>query len=195
MAAVSRRNKNHSLEAIMKTRPARTPVPPLGRREAIVGVATGLGALFLPLVTCADEQKAETKVRSANSTRTSLHQEVDFKATPQRIYDVLLDSKQFSAFTGAPAQVTPDAGAPFSLFGGGIVGRNVELVPAQRIVQAWRSGGWEPGVYSIVKFEFKPRGSQTTVILDHAGFAEGRYEHLYSGWKEHYWDGLQKFLA
>jgi activator of HSP90 ATPase len=192
MPAVSRRNKKSQLEANMKNRSAATPVEPPARRQAIIGVAAAAGALLLPSATRAHEQDTKTK---ANNTRTSLHQEVDFTATPQRIYAVLLDSKQFSAFTGAPAQVTPDAGAAFSLFGGGILGRNVELVPAQRIVQAWRSAGWEPGVYSIVKFEFKPRGSQTTIVLDHTGFAEGRYEHLYSGWKEHYWDDLQKFLA
>lgn len=179
----------------MKNRPAIMPVRSLARRQVIICAAATAGALFLPSGTCAEEQETGTKESAGNSTRTSLHQEVDFKAAPQRIYDVLLDSKQFSAFTGAPAQVTPDAGAAFSLFGGGILGRNVELLPAQRIVQAWRSAGWEPGVYSIVKFEFKPRGSQTTVVLDHTGFAEGRYEHLYSGWKEHYWDDLQKFLA
>jgi activator of HSP90 ATPase len=57
--------------------------------------------------------------------RTFLHQEVDFKATPQRIHEILLDSKQFAAFTGMPAEIDPKAGGAFSMFGGLIVGRNV----------------------------------------------------------------------
>ena len=78
-------------------------------------------------------------------TRTSLHQEAEFKANPQRIYEVLLDSKQFAACTGMPAEIDPKAGGAFSMFGGMIVGRNVELVPYERIVQAWRPTHWASG--------------------------------------------------
>jgi hypothetical protein len=39
------------------------------------------------------------------------------------------------------------------MFGGDISGRNVELVPGRRAVQAWRSNAWPEGVYSIVRFE------------------------------------------
>jgi hypothetical protein len=31
--------------------------------------------------------------------------------------------------------------------------RNLELVPAKHVVQAWRSQAWPEGVYSIVNFE------------------------------------------
>jgi len=31
-------------------------------------------------------------------------------------------------------------------------GRQVELVPASRIVQVWRIPEWEPGRYTIVRF-------------------------------------------
>src|SRR5262252_6396559 len=123
----------------------------------------------------------------ADKTRTSLHQEVNFNATPARIYEILLDSKQFSAFSGDSAQISPEAGGSFSMFGGRIIGRNIELIPNQRIVQAWREAIWPPGVYSLVKFEFKEQGSRTRVILDHTGFAEGDFVHLNPGWKLRYW--------
>jgi len=70
---------------------------------------------------------------------TSLHQEVDFQATPVRLYEILLDAKQFAAFTKDTAELQPRAGEPFKLFGGRITGRNVDLAPNRRIVQAWRS--------------------------------------------------------
>jgi activator of HSP90 ATPase len=137
----------------------------------------------------------EAPSTGADKTRTFLHQEVEFKATPQRIYEILLDSKQFAAFTGMPAQIDPAAGGAFSMFGGLIVGRNVELVSNQRIVQAWRPASWEPGVFSVVRFELKAQGTQTTIILDHTGFPQGHYASLNSGWPERYWDPLKKFLA
>ena len=81
------------------------------------------------------------------------------------------------------------------MFGGLIVGRNVELIPNQRIVQAWRPTHWDPGIYSIVKFELEGLGSETKVVLDHAGFPEGEVDSLNTGWKPRYWDPLKKFLA
>ncbi|MGC2769372.1 MAG: SRPBCC domain-containing protein [Candidatus Acidiferrum sp.] len=94
-----------------------------------------------------------------------------------------------------PADIDPKAGGAFSMFGGLIVGRNVELLPNKRIVQAWRPSHWDPGVYSIVRFQLKPQGSGTKVVLDHIGFPQGDYDHLEAGWRAHYSDGLAKYLA
>ncbi len=99
---------------------------------------------------------------------TTIHQEVDFKAPPAGIYEILLDAKQFSACTKDTAQIQPQAGGAFKLFGGRIEGRNIELLPNQRIVQAWRPADWPAGVYSIVKFKLVPREGGTRVVLDHA---------------------------
>jgi len=75
------------------------------------------------------------------------------------------------------------------------VGRQLELVPNQRIVQAWRVVDWKPGDYSIARFELTEQGSQTKVNFEHKGFPAGTAEHLASGWEEHYWEPLRKFLA
>jgi activator of HSP90 ATPase len=94
-----------------------------------------------------------------------------------------------------PATIDPKAGGAFSMFGGQIVGRTIELVPDQRIVQAWRPTHWDPGIYSIVEFQLKPQSSGTLVALDHKGFPEGDFDHLEWGWHAHYWEPLKKFLA
>jgi activator of HSP90 ATPase len=168
------------------------------RRQLISGTAVALGLLGLGARAWGSGQQPTTKGvpgASTNQTRTSLHQEVRFKASAQFIFEALLSSKQFAEFSGAPAQIDPKAGGAFSLFGGMIVGRNVELVPSQRIVQAWRPAHWNPGVYSLVRFALQPSGSGTLVVLDHTGFPEGDFDSLSSGWKLHYWDGLEKSLA
>ncbi len=153
---------------------------------AIVGLGVGVGP---------QRASAESGAAEPASASISIHQEVDFKASPQRIYEALLDAKQFSAFSGLPAEIRREAGGDFSCFGGHIVGRNVELVPNQRIVQAWRVVTWPKGAYSIVKFEFKAQGSGTRLIMDHVGFPEGLRDHLASGWNEHYWERLQKYFG
>jgi len=125
---------------------------------------------------------------------TAIHQDVDFKAPPARIYEVLLDAKQFSACTMDMAEIQPRAGEPFKLFGGVIEGRNIELVPNQRIVQAWRPRYWPTGVYSMVKFELLARGPGTRLVLDHSGFTEDKWEGLNEGWPMRYWEPLHKYL-
>lgn len=124
-----------------------------------------------------------------------IHQEVVFKASPNRIYEALLSTQQFSEFTGGTAEISREVGGSISCFGGYVSGRNIELVPNKRIVQAWRSKDWEDGVYSIVKFELKRQGSETRVALDHSGFPEDQREHLDSGWPRNYWEPLQRYLA
>lgn len=124
-----------------------------------------------------------------------IHQEVVFKASPNRVYEALLDERQFSKLTGAAAEISREAGGSFSCFGGYISGRNIELIPNKRIVQAWRPKDWEEGVYSIVKFELKGQGSETKLVMDHSGFPEERREHLDSGWSRNYWQPLRDHLA
>lgn len=169
------------------------------RRQVITGLGITLGSLAAgsSILAHAQQKPAMKEIPStdANRLRTSLHQEIDLKASPERIYGALLDSKQFASFTGMPAEIDPNAGGVFTTFGGLVVGRNVELIPNQRIVQAWRPTHWDPGVYSIVKFELKGQGSETKLVLDHCGFPEGEYDHLNPGWKLRYWDPLTKFLA
>jgi activator of HSP90 ATPase len=140
-------------------------------------------------------------------TVEAIHQERVFRASPDRVYNALTDVRQFAkivelsgAMQSMPpgtkaAEITREVGGAFTIFGGHIVGRQVQLVPNQRIVQAWRVVDWKPGDYSIVRFEFAGHGTETKLILDHTGFPQGTAEHLASGWEEHYWEPLRRFLA
>ena len=113
-----------------------------------------------------------------------------FKADPKRVYEALLDAKQFQKvellsdagqsldLAGKTARIDRRAGGTFSLFGDHIVGMQIELVENQRIVQAWRVINWDPGVYSIAKFELSPQGPGTKLVFDHTGFPVGAAEHL-----------------
>ena len=175
---------------------------PPTRRQMLVGttaVLTGLG--FDPLNALAHTEEGVSR------TAESIHQEPVFKANPKRVYEALTDEKQFEKVTqlsaaiqsGAalgnkPTQIALEAGGPFTIFRGHIVGRYIELVPNRRIVQAWRVVDWDPGIYSVVKFELTEQGSGTKIIFDHAGFPQGKGQHLADGWKANYWEPLEKYL-
>lgn len=90
----------------MSERKHPTTLANTSRRQVIASVAMAFGGLVVSSKIGGQTQQEamkETPRTSANQTRTSLHQEIDFKASPQRIYEVLLDSKHFAAFTGMPA--------------------------------------------------------------------------------------------
>lgn len=137
----------------------------------------------------------------------SIHQEPVFAANRKRVYDALTDAKQFQKvvqLSGAmqsmslgnePTEISQQPGGVFKLFGGHIIGRQIELVPNQRIVQAWRVVDWSPGLYSIARFELVEQGSSTKIAFDHTGFPQGQGEHLAAGWTGHYWEPLHKYLA
>jgi activator of HSP90 ATPase len=172
------------------------------RRQAIVGVVGAFGGLGLS--STAVWAGAEDGI---SHTADSIHQEPVFTASPKRVYEALIDAKQFTRIiqlSGAlqamhlpdkPAEISREAGGAFALYGGFITGRHVELVPNVRVVQAWRAGDWPPGVYSIVKFELVEQGSGSKIVFDHTGFPKGEAESLASGWKAHYWEPLAKVLA
>jgi len=165
-------------------------------RRAFAGAAAGIAVSAAGLRGLAQQpQMAEQPATAANAMKTSLHQELAFGAPPHRVFHILMDSKEFAAMTGMDATIDPAPGGAFKTFGGMIEGRNVEIVPDSRIVQAWRPVSWNSGVYSIVHFELKGAGAGTTLVLDHTGFPEGEFDHLDPGWYIRYWDPLKKYLA
>ncbi|MFZ0640025.1 MAG: SRPBCC family protein [Candidatus Acidiferrales bacterium] len=173
------------------------------RRQIIFGAAAAFGGLVLG--------SANARADSADEishTAESIHMEPVFKAGPSRVYQALTVTAQFdkvSKLSAAmqsgmapatkPTIISPVAGGAFSLFGGYVTGRNIELVPNKRIVQAWRPMTWTPGTYSIAKFELTEQDSGTKIIFDHTGFPQGTGEHLAEGWHENYWNPLVLFLA
>ena len=172
------------------------------RRQAIIGVAVACGGLALGSTKVWAEADEEI-----SRTAEAIHQEPVFTKSPKSVYEALTDSKQFDKviqlsgvmqtmhLPDKPAEISREVGGSFALFGGYVTGRHVELVPNERIVQAWRTGSWPPGVYSIARFELVEQGSGTKIVFDHTGFPKGDAESLASGWKAHYWEPLEKLLA
>ncbi len=173
-----------------------------GRRRWIAATAVALGGIAINATRVLGDD-----TDGVSKTSEAIHQEPLFKASAKHIYDALTDEQQFQKvtmlsvdakgtdFATKPAVISREVGSAFSLFGGYITGRQIELVPNQRLVQAWRAGSWPAGVYSIARFELVAEGTSTKIVFDHTGFPQGDGEHLAAGWKAHYWEGLEKFLA
>ena len=173
----------------------------IGRLRIVIAV---LAFLVSPIASAQPDKIKDAKVDSGmplnpktsdNAKSVTIHQEIDFAASPQRVYEALLDANRFTAFSGRTAEIDREVGGAFSLFKGHIIGRNLELIPNQRIVHAWRVVTWPEGAYSIARFELKPGGSGTHVVFDHVGFPKGLHEQLAQGWEENYWSLLKKYFV
>jgi len=131
----------------------------------------------------------------------AIHQEAIIEAAPEQVYAVLTDAERFSAATGMPAQLGAREGERFAIFGGRIEGRQVELIPGRRVVQAWRFGEehpdtWEPGVYSIVRFALEPEDEAATrLVIDHDGIPPQWEQHIEGGYPTFYAEPLARYFA
>jgi activator of HSP90 ATPase len=183
----------------------------ISRRALTVGLATIPAGLGAGRVFGASEAMTSATAASGDGlshSSESIHQEVTFKASRQRVYEALTSSSKFDALTrlsdglslvtapGARATaISHEVGGTFTLFGGYITGRHLEVVQDERLVQAWRAGSWKAGDYSIVKFVLSDEGNACRLVLDHRGFPEGQGKSLAYGWGVHYWEPLARLLA
>lgn len=164
--------------------------PMLSRREIMTGLAVcaGISSVASSLVWAESEEIS----RSAES----IHQEPTFKAKRKSVYEALTHATQFdkvsqlgaavqsgASLGNSPTEISGQVGGSFTIFKGHIVGRHIELVPNERIVQAWRVVTWEPGIFSIARFVLVDQGSGTKIIFDHTGFRRDRRSTWPSGGK------------
>jgi len=173
------------------------------RRQTLLGAALTMGSLALSVRTA-----RAIAADDISHSDESIHEELVFKADRETVYETLTDTARFDKMTreiqareggnnsaAPPTQISREVGGSFTLFGGRIVGRHLELVPNQRIVQAWRVAYWEPGIFSIVRFDFTEHASDTKIVFSHSAFPKGDAANLVNGWKLHYWQPLEKFLG
>ncbi len=123
-----------------------------------------------------------------------IRQIIFFKSSPHEVYEMLMDSKKHSKFTGGKANINPKIGGKFTAYDGYIDGVNLELVQNKRIVQKWRGSDWPENHYSTAIFELEKNDNGTRLIFTQTGVPDEHYEAISKGWVEHYWDKMKKVL-
>ncbi len=124
----------------------------------------------------------------------SLKQTIVFKASPEEVYDALMDSKKHSAFTGDSAKISRKIGGKFTAYGGYAEGKNIELIKGKKIIQTWRANEWPSGVYSKVTFLFEKKKEGTKMTFIQEGVPEEFYEDIRQGWIDFYWKKMQEIF-
>jgi len=125
----------------------------------------------------------------------SIHQQATIPADPQRVYQVLADAEALSALSGKNGKVARTEGEEFVAFDGSVTGRQIELVPGIRIVQAWRFPQWAPGEHSLVTFTLTAVDGGTRLTIDQHGEPNNWHDHLAANWPTFYLTPLTEHFA
>ena len=128
---------------------------------------------------------------------TSISQTLFFNASPDQVYDILMNSDKHSEFTDAEASIGVSEGDSFSTYDGYIHGINLELKPGRRIVQRWQAeeDDWPDGHFSKVTFELIPEDSGTRLEFKHEEIPDGMEDRFVSGWDEFYWIPMEEYFG
>jgi len=139
-------------------------------RETIVKflkeLQTGGGMLEEGVVKRASESKSHAELNSESkkvlntvvSTDSSSSVSADgrikltceFRAKPSDIFECFLDPRRVSAYTQSQAQIRPEVGSAFSIYGGLVTGEITALESNEKIEMKWRINSWPTGIVSTV---------------------------------------------
>lgn len=119
--------------------------------------------------------------------------EVKMAADPEEVFAALTNPFQIELWTGYPADMKPESGYEFSLWGGDISGVNLEIVPNRLLVQEWFFGENESPSIVHIRLNKEP-GGQTSVRLEHSNIPEEVYDEITEGWKHYYLGAIKDML-
>jgi activator of HSP90 ATPase len=124
-----------------------------------------------------------------------IRQEMVFPASPEEIYDTLVNPTRHSEFTGLKAENEVKVGGRFMAGNGYITGKNIALQSGKKIVQEWKTREWPEGYPpSILKITLKKVDQGTKLTLNQTRVPSSQVEYYANGWKEYYWKPLMNYL-
>jgi activator of HSP90 ATPase len=129
------------------------------------------------------------------NTKT-IKQTVTFDAPALEVYNLIMDAKKHSAFSGTEVIMSQKPNGKFSVFDGYCHGYNIELIKGKKIVQAWHfaEDGWPDKHFSICTFQFDQQGNKTRLSFQQTDVPEHKAGELEKGWKQYYWKPMKDFL-
>ncbi len=117
-------------------------------------------------------------------------------AAPEEIYQAWLDSIGHSEMTGGEATMSDQVGAEVSAWDGYISGRNLELVPGERIVQSWRTSEFgDEQEDSVVTVVLQDVAGVTLLTLEHSNVPDEQRSYEEGGWQSNYFEPMVAYFS
>ncbi|NOT33272.1 MAG: hypothetical protein HOP12_03785 [Candidatus Eisenbacteria bacterium] len=128
---------------------------------------------------------------STESFRVSAH----FPVPPERAYRAWLDAREHGLMTGGRATVEPTIGGKITSWDLYITGMILQLEPARRILQTWRTTEFpDEAADSRLEVLFEPEGLGTRVTLNHSDLPMGQGDKYEDGWIDYYFEPMQRYF-
>ncbi len=113
--------------------------------------------------------------------------------TPDQVYLALTTETTLSLWTGEQAIMQEIPDTEFELFGGNIVGKNIEFEKDKKIVQQWYFGDHADSIVTI-KLHLH-NNNQTSLEVRHTNIPDEDYDEIVAGWNEVYIASLIEFYS
>ena len=127
----------------------------------------------------------------------TITQKIVFKNTTSKVlYDLYMNAKKHSLISGATATISNKEGTKYSVHGGYITGKNLQLVKDKLIVQTWRAQGWDKNdIDSTFIINLEQKEKDVILYAIHANLPDKHSGHIAKGWHDHYWKPWKNHLA
>ena len=122
----------------------------------------------------------------------TLKQTYHIHAPLEKVWQALVDPKEIDAWGGGPVKMDEKVGTKFSLWGGEIHGKNIEVTPKKKLVQEWFGGKWDEP--SIATFYLSMQDGKTTIDFLQTNIPDNEVEDIADGWKKYYLGPLRSFV-
>jgi uncharacterized protein YndB with AHSA1/START domain len=117
-------------------------------------------------------------------------------AAPAAVYKAWMSGKEHGAMTGSGATVVAKIGGRYTAWDGYISGKTLELEPAQRIVQSWRSSDFAADAPdSRLEIVLSAAKGGTRITLTHTELPPGSSAEYRKGWLDFYFAPMKEYFA
>lgn len=114
------------------------------------------------------------------------------KAPVEKVWQALIDPIEIDFWGASPAKMDDKVGTEFTLWGGDIHGKNLEVVENKKLSQEWFGGQWnEP---SIATFTLKETDGKTEIELNQTNVPDDEAKEIADGWKQYYLGAIKEYL-
>jgi activator of HSP90 ATPase len=109
-----------------------------------------------------------------------------------KVWAALTIPVEIDGWGAGPAKMNMEEGGEFSLWGGDIHGKNIEVKAPNYLRQEWYGGAWKAP--STVEFWLSNEDGQTKLRLTQNGVPAEEADDIDNGWDEYYLSAIKEYL-
>jgi activator of HSP90 ATPase len=165
-------------------------------KKATAKKATGVQRKAKASKAASSPRATRTSGGEAQKATTTIVQHVFIQATPEQVFDALVQPALAAAVVGGECTGDPVVGATFTQWNGYITGKHLELLRGERIVQEWSTTEWPKGAApSRLELSLVGTSGGTELTMTHSNVPSSQSEDYRQGWIDYYWTPMRTYFA